>query len=75
MNNIQFMTAINNPQQFIQNVMNNNQLMQNPMTKNALEMYQKGDSKGLETMARNLCQEKGINVDQISQQIKTLFVM
>ena len=45
--------------------------MQNPMAKNAIGMAQSGDTKGIEQMARNLCREKGINPDEMINQIKS----
>ena len=69
------MQAVKNPQQFIQNAMQNTQLMQNPIFKNTVDMMQKGDNKGLEEMARNLCAEKGINPDDALKQIKSQFGM
>lgn len=76
MNNpIQFVQAMRNPQQFLQQIMNNNQVNQNPMAKNALEMFQKGDSKGLEELARNLCTEKGVKPEDVFKQIKSQFGM
>lgn len=62
-----------NPQQLIQGMMNNSQAMQNPILKNALEMVQKGDKKGVEELARNLCSEKGINPDDAIGKIKSQF--
>lgn len=70
MNPIQMMQAIRNPQQFLQQMMGNSQIMNNPMTRNAMGMVQNGDSKGVEQMARNLCKEKGINPDEIFNQLK-----
>lgn len=61
--------AIKNPQAFIQQAMNNSQFMSNPISKNALEMYQKGDKKGLNELADNLCKEKGINRQDFEKQI------
>ena len=76
MNNpMQLLQAMKNPQQFIQNAMQNSQIMQNPIFKNAVDMMQKGDNKGLEEMARNLCAEKGINPDDALKQIKSQFGM
>lgn len=46
------------PQQFIQQMMVNNNVMSNPIARNAMQMAQKGDSKGIEQIARNLCKEK-----------------
>lgn len=62
-----------NPQQFLQQMMGNNSVMSNPMARNAMQMAQKGDSKGIEQMARNLCQEKGLNADDVFNQIKSRF--
>lgn len=76
MNNpIQFVQAMRNPQHFLQQIMNNNQVNQNPMARNALEMFQKGDSKGLEELARNLCTEKGVKPEDVFKQIKSQFGM
>lgn len=58
------------PQQFIQQIMGNNQLMSNPMMKNTMQMAQQGNMQGIEQMARNLCKEKGLNADDIFNQIK-----
>lgn len=76
MNNpLQFVQAMRNPQVFMQQIMNNNQVNQNPMARNALEMFQNGDSKGLEELARNLCTEKGVNPEDVFNQIKSQFGM
>lgn len=70
MNNpIQFVQAMRNPQQFLQQMMNNPQIANNPIAKNALELYQKGDSKGLNELANNLCKEKGINRQNFEKEI------
>lgn len=75
MNPMQMMQAFKNPQQFIQGMMNNNQAMQNPILKNALEMAQKGDTQGVEQLARNLCKEKGVNPDEAIGKIRSQFSM
>ena len=67
--------SFRNPQQFIQGMINNSQVMQNPMAKNAMEMYKSGDTKGLQTMAENLCKERGITPQQIQEMIKKQFNM
>lgn len=74
-NPMQIMQAMSNPQQFIQQMMSNSQIMQNPMARNAVEMMQKGDMKGIENMARNLCKEKGIDPNEAMNQIKSQFGM
>ena len=66
-----FFQAFRSPQQFLQNMIGNSQVMQNPMAKNAIGMAQSGDTKGIEQMARNLCREKGINPDEMINQIKS----
>ena len=62
-----------NPQQFLQHMMGNNQIMSNPIIKNALGMAQSGNVKGVEELARNLCKEKGLNADDVFNQIKSRF--
>ena len=74
-NLLQLFSGIKNPQQFLQSMMNNSQVMGNPMAKNAIDMRQNGDAKGVEQMARNLCKEKGVNPDEIMQQMKDKFGM
>ena len=75
MNPLQFVQAMRNPQEFMQKMMDNSQVMQNPMAKNAIEMYQKGDTKGLQDMAENLCKERGTTVDDVKSQIMAQFGM
>lgn len=75
MNPLQFVQAMRNPQEFMQKMMENSQVMQNPMAKNAMEMYQKGDTKGLQSMAENLCKECGTTPQQVQEMIKKQFGM
>ena len=75
MNPFQMFEAMKNPQAFIQQMMNNSQIMQNPIAKNAMEMYQKGDTKGLQAMAENLAKERGTTVDDMKSQIMAQFGM
>ena len=70
MNPMQMLQGMRNPQQFLQQMMGNRQMMSNPIIKNALGMVQNGDAKGIEKLARNLCKEKGIEVDDFVSQIK-----
>lgn len=65
--------SMGNPQQFIQNMIGNNKIMSNDMVKNAYGMVQKGDFKGVENLARNICKTKGINPDDVIRQIKSQF--
>ena len=73
MNPMQMLQGIRNPQQFLQQMMGNSIVMKNPMARNAMQMAQNGDSKGIEQMARNLCKEKGIDADDVFNQIKSIF--
>lgn len=66
-----FQMMKNGPQQFIQQLMGNNELMGNPMMKNTINMAQQGNIQGIEQMARNLCKEKGLNADDVFNQIKS----
>ena len=75
MNPFQMIGAMKNPQAFLQQMMNNSQVMQNPLAKNAMEMYKNGDTKGLQTMAENLCKERGTTVDDVKKQIMDQFGM
>ena len=75
MNPLQMLGATKNPQAFMQQMMNNSQIMQNPLAKNAMEMYQKGDTKGLQTMAENLAKERGTTPQQVQEIIKKQFGM
>ena len=61
-----------NPQRAIMNAMRN-QAGQNPFLNNALDMAEKQDAKGLEQLARNLCESNGVNADDMVKQIKSQF--
>lgn len=51
-----------NPKQFLmEQIMQNNN---NPMLNNLLAMAQRGDTKGVETFARNFMQERGVDFDK-----------
>lgn len=61
-----------NPHEMVLSMMKN-QTGNNPVLKNAVNMAENGDTKGLETLARNLCKEKGIDADSAMSQIKNQF--
>lgn len=69
------MQAMKNPQAFIQQAMNNSQINQNPIARNAFEMYQKGDTQGLNELANNLCKERGIKPEEALKQVQSMFRM
>lgn len=58
-----------NPQATVMNMLKQN-AGQNPVLNNALSMAEKGDMKGVEQLARNLCKERNINVDDAVAQIR-----
>lgn len=76
MNNpFQMIQAIRNPQEYLQRAMQNPQIMSNPVARNAFELYQKGDINGINEMASNLCKERGIKPEEITNQIRSMFGM
>lgn len=77
MNPIQLMQMMKNgrnPRQMLMNMMKQ-QAGTNPVLNNALQMMEKGDSKGLEQLCRNLGKEKNVDIDQMMNQIKNQFGM
>ena len=52
-------------------MMNNGPMANNPIARNAFEMYQKGDTKGLNELANNLCQENGITYEDAVNKIRS----
>ena len=50
-----------NPKNIVMNILKNNT---NPIFANLIEMANKGDTKGLEQFAKNVCKEKGIDFDK-----------
>lgn len=71
----QMMNGGTNPQSMIQKMMGNNQIMGNPMAKNAMEMFQKGDTDGLKSLAENLAKERGTTVDDVRNGLMQQFGM
>lgn len=45
----------------------------NEVAQNAVNLLRKGDSRGLQQMAENLCQQKGVTVDEVKQKILSSF--
>lgn len=69
MNPMQLAQVIKNPQNVVQQLMNNSQAMHNPIFKNAVDMYQKGDTKSLNTLVNNLCKERGTTIEEVRKQL------
>lgn len=59
-----------NPQQMMTQWL---QQQNNPMSVNLLQLAQKGDSAGLEAIARNLCQQRGVDFDTEFKAFKQQF--
>lgn len=70
-NPVMLTQIMRNPQVFMQQAMNNSQIMQNPIGRNAIEMYRKGDIRGINELANNLCKEKGTSYEEMAKQIKS----
>lgn len=75
MNNpVQFIQMLRNPQAFMQNVIQKNpQLQQNQPLMNAINAMNRGDTKQAEQIARNVCQQNGMNPDQLFGQVKNKY--
>lgn len=76
MNPMQLMGMLRggNPQQMLMNIMRQN-AGSNPVIQNTLNMAEKNDMQGIETLARNLCKEKGVDPDQMLTQARNMFGM
>lgn len=61
MNPIKQMIGTNPKQFLLEQIMQNNS---NPMINNLLAMAKRGDTKGVETFARNFMQERGVDFDK-----------
>lgn len=56
-----------NPQQFAMNMLRE-QAGDNPVLNNAMKMADQGNFKGIEQLARNICNERGVSPEKIMQQ-------
>lgn len=74
-NPFQNIQMIKNPQAFIQQLMNNSNVMQNPIINNALQMYQNGDTDGLNKLAENMCKENNTTMEQMKNELMKQFGM
>lgn len=74
MNPVQFVKMMRggNPQKLVMDMMRE-QAGNNPVMRNAMQMAEKGDSEGIEKLARNLCKEQGIDADEMVNKIKSQF--
>lgn len=73
-NPMQMMGMLNgrsNPQQMVSQIMSQ-QLQSNPLFQRAQEMAQGKTPQELEQVAKNLCQQKGIDLDSAMNQFKQM---
>ena len=61
LNMIKGLMGIGNPKDMAMKMLSQNN---NPIFKNLIDMANKGDSKGVEEFARNICKEKNIDFDK-----------
>lgn len=61
LNMIKGMMGISNPKDMAMKMLKNNT---NPIFNNLMQMMEKGDDKGIEQFARNICKEKNIDFDK-----------
>lgn len=61
LNMIKGMMGNMNPKNMVMNMLKNNT---NPIFANLTQMMEKGDDKGIEQFARNICKEKNIDFDK-----------
>lgn len=61
LNAIKGMMGNMNPKNMAMNMLKNNT---NPIFANLTQMMEKGDDKGIEQFARNICKEKNIDFDK-----------
>jgi hypothetical protein len=66
----QFVRNSGNPEQFTLNMLE--QRSNNPMMANLLNLVKKGDTKGIEQVARNACKEQGKDFDKEFASFKQL---
>ena len=59
-----------NIKQMVMNMLKNNS---NPIFSNLIDMAEKGDSKGVETFARNMMKEQGRDFDKEMNDFKNMF--
>lgn len=57
------------PEQIVMNMMQQNG-GNNPILNNAISMANSGNGKGLEQLARNLCKEQGIDVNNAISELQ-----
>jgi hypothetical protein len=69
---IQMIKGGNNPQQLLMSILQQ-QGNNNPILQNAMSMMQGGNTAGLEQLARNLAQQRGLDFDKEFANFKNYF--
>lgn len=69
---IQLIKSGNNPQQLIMNILQQ-QGGDNPILNNAMNLAQRGNVSGLEMIARNIAQQKGLDFDKEFSNFQSYF--
>ena len=65
MNPMEMMNAMANPQEYAKQMIGQNpSLARNITVQNAMNMAMQGNDQGVEQIARNMAQSKGINLNQ-----------
>jgi len=77
-NNNEMMNFINtakqsNPQEFVTNMVRNSANEGNPVMKNLYNLIQTGNTKEIETVARNIAAERGIDFDKEFNSFRQMF--
>lgn len=71
MNPIALVKMMRNPQQAMQQIFQHNpQLQNNQPLMNAFNAIQSGDMKQAEQIARNVCQQNGVNPEEMISNLK-----
>lgn len=52
---------------------NNPAIKNNPMMQNALQMAQQGNEQGLQQLVQNVAKSKGINLNELQEQVRSRF--
>lgn len=69
---LQMIKGGSNPQQLVMSVLTQ-QAQSNPMLSNVMQLAQSKDAAGLEKIARNLAQERGMDFDKEFANFKQMF--
>lgn len=69
---LQMIKGGNNPQQLVMSILTQ-QAQSNPMLSNVMQLAQAKDTAGLEKIARNLAQERGMDFDKEFANFKQMF--